>query len=96
MLFSYGEAQITIVIQVVNYVLRGWITNLESQGSAALPLLDDDSEGRKNSITRDLEFVRDGSKKTVGVRFFGSNFSVWDLISSFVKSRLESLEFKSP
>lgn len=56
---------------VVNYLLRGWIKNLETQGSVSLPLLDD-GENVLYNIARDLEFVRNGSRKPVRVRFFGS------------------------
>ncbi|KAJ6345389.1 hypothetical protein OIU78_008121 [Salix suchowensis] len=59
------------VPEAVNYLLRGWIKNLESHGSVALPL-HDDAEVVENSIARDLEFVREGSRKSVIVRFFGS------------------------
>ncbi|KAB5540986.1 hypothetical protein DKX38_013960 [Salix brachista] len=60
------------VPEAVNYLLRGWIKNLESHGSVALPL-HDDAEVVENSIARDLEFVREGSRKSVIVRFFGSS-----------------------
>ncbi|PQQ20945.1 pheophytinase chloroplastic [Prunus yedoensis var. nudiflora] len=82
------------VPEVVNYLLRGWIKNLETQGLVALPLLDA-SEGMQNNIARDLEFVRDGAKKVVNVRFFASKFSVWDFISSYIISRFRKLEPKS-
>ena len=51
----------SIAVQVVNYLLRGWIKNLESQGFVALPLLDDES-GRCD-VAKDLEFVLGKSKK---------------------------------
>lgn len=70
--------------QVVNYLLRGWIKNLETQGSVSLPLLDD-RENALCNIDRDLEFVRDGSRKSVRVRFFGSKFSLWNRIISFIR-----------
>jgi hypothetical protein len=69
----------------VNYLLRGWIENLETHGSVALPLLDDE-ESIKYSIAKDLEFLRDGSSKSVRVRFFGSSFSLWNMIRSLIKS----------
>lgn len=78
----------------MNYLLRGWIKNLESQGLVALPLLDA-QESMQINIARDLEFVRDGSKKSVKVRFFGSKFSFWDRISSYISSRFGKLELKS-
>ncbi|XVE74172.1 hypothetical protein DITRI_Ditri11bG0177700 [Diplodiscus trichospermus] len=82
------------VPEVVNYLLRGWIKNLESQGAVALPLLDD-MESIQNSITKGLEFVREGTKKSVAVRFFGSKFSLWKRIESYFKSRFGKLETKS-
>lgn len=78
----------------MNYLLRGWIKNLETGGLVALPLLDA-PEGMQNNIARDLEFVRDGAKKVVNIRFFASKFSVWDFISSYIISRLRKLELKS-
>ncbi|XP_022756862.1 pheophytinase, chloroplastic-like [Durio zibethinus] len=84
------------VPEVVNYLLRGWIKNLETKGAVALPLLDDmETESIQNSITRDLEFVREGSNKSVIVRFFGSRFSLWNRIESYFKSRFGKLETKS-
>ncbi|KAG7945786.1 hypothetical protein I3843_14G006500 [Carya illinoinensis] len=72
------------VPEVVNYLLRGWIKNLETQGSVSLPLLDD-RENALCNIDRDLEFVRDGSRKSVRVRFVGSKFSLWNRIISFIR-----------
>lgn len=76
------------VPEAVNYLLRGWIKNLESHGSVALPL-HEDSEVVENSIARDLEFVREGSRKSVIVRFFGSRFSIWNSFSSYIKSQFK-------
>ncbi|KAK8614422.1 hypothetical protein V6N13_122778 [Hibiscus sabdariffa] len=85
------------VPEVVNYLLRGWIRNLESKGAVALPLLDDlEMESIQSSISKDLEFVREGSKKSVMVRFLGSKFSLWNLITSYFRSRSGKLETKSP
>ncbi|KAK1553455.1 hypothetical protein Q3G72_035477, partial [Acer saccharum] len=82
------------VPEVVNYLLRGWIQNLESKGSVALPLLDD-TESIQYSIARDVEFVREGSKKSVSVTFYGSKFSLWNNIGSYIKSRFGRLGNKS-
>lgn len=82
------------VPEVVNYLLRGWIKNLETQGSVALPLLDD-GESIQYSIARDLEFVRDGSSKSVRVHFFGSRFSLWNMIRSLIKSHFGNSDVKS-
>uniref|UniRef100_A0A2N9IXV9 AB hydrolase-1 domain-containing protein n=1 Tax=Fagus sylvatica TaxID=28930 RepID=A0A2N9IXV9_FAGSY len=46
------------VPEVVNYILRGWIKNLETQGSFALPLLDD-GESVNYSIARESVFFGD-------------------------------------
>ncbi|GLT39682.1 hypothetical protein SLA2020_138600 [Shorea laevis] len=83
------------VPEVVNYLLRGWIKSLESQGSVSLPLLDD-TESIQTSINKDLEFMREGSKKSVRVRFFGLRFSVWDRITSYLKSRFGTLDVQCP
>ncbi|KAB1224941.1 Pheophytinase, chloroplastic [Morella rubra] len=82
------------VPEVVNYLLRGWIRSLETQGSIAFPLLDD-GESIQYSIARDLEFVRDGSRKSVRVHFFGPKFSLWNMIASYVKSHLGKSDLKS-
>ncbi|XP_015881565.1 pheophytinase, chloroplastic-like [Ziziphus jujuba] len=82
------------VPEVVNYLLRGWIKNLESHGSITLPLLDD-SANVQSDITKDLEFVRDGAAKSVSVHFFGSEFSLWNQISAYVKSRFGNVQLKS-
>ncbi|CAN1316563.1 Pheophytinase, chloroplastic [Linum perenne] len=69
------------VPEVVNYLLRGWIKNLESNGSFPLPLLDDDDDGQsvQNSTAKSLEFGREeGSKKSVLVRFVGSDLTFWE------------------
>lgn len=78
----------------MNYLLRGWIGNLESKGSVPLPLLDD-PENVQYGTTRDLEFVREGSRKSVRVQLYGSKFSFWNRILSFVKSHSETLEISS-
>ncbi|KAF8403757.1 hypothetical protein HHK36_011862 [Tetracentron sinense] len=82
------------VPEVVNYLLRGWIGNLESQGSVVLPLLDDPTS-IQYGISRDLEFVREGSRRLVRVHFFGSRFSVWSWIGSYVKSLVKGLRISS-
>ncbi|KAI3425599.1 AB hydrolase-1 domain-containing protein [Psidium guajava] len=82
------------VPEVVNYLLRGWIKNLESRGSVALPLLDD-SETIQHSIAKDLEFAREGAKRSVEVRFIGSTSLLWNRISSFVGSHVGKLKVKS-
>ncbi|OVA16435.1 hypothetical protein BVC80_243g48 [Macleaya cordata] len=78
------------VPEVVNYLLRGWIRTLESQGSVALPLLDD-PESAEYGVSRELAFVREGSQKEVRVHFFGSKSSIWNRISSDIKSHIMEL-----
>ncbi|XP_024982737.1 pheophytinase, chloroplastic [Cynara cardunculus var. scolymus] len=80
------------VPEVVNYLLRGWIKNLESEGFVALPLLDDES-GRYD-VAKDLEYMRDGTKRSVRVLLYGSEFSMWSKLSSLVNTQLESLTMK--
>lgn len=80
------------VPEVVNYLLRGWIKNLESQGFVALPLLDDES-GRYD-VAKDLEFVRDGAKRSVRVLFHGSESAIWSRLSYFFSNQLEKLTIK--
>ncbi|XP_021736483.1 pheophytinase, chloroplastic-like [Chenopodium quinoa] len=81
------------VPEVVNYLLRGWIKSVESKGSITLPLLDD-PEAVQYDLTKDVEFIREGSKKLVRVRFFGSQFSLWKLIQSQIKDRFRNLRLK--
>ncbi|KAI4333064.1 hypothetical protein L6164_017916 [Bauhinia variegata] len=76
------------VPEVINFLLRGWIRNLESQGSVSLPLLDD-PDSLKHTISRELEFIREGARKSVMVRFLGSNFSLWNKLRSYINSRFK-------
>lgn len=73
---------------MVNYLLRGWIENLESDGSVMLPLLDGSESSDDYDVIKDLEFMSEGSKKSVRVEFRGSKLSVskW-LISVFKVKR---------
>lgn len=80
------------VPEVVNYLLRGWIKNLESQGFEALPLLDDESG--QLDVAKDLEFVRDGTKRFVRVRFYGSKSSIWNELTSFLNTQLQDVSMK--
>ncbi|KAL2478336.1 Pheophytinase [Forsythia ovata] len=76
------------VPEVVNFLLRGWIKNLESHGSVALPLLDN-PEKVNYDVRADLEFAREGSRKSVRVQYHGSGFSLWSWLSSRFKPLLE-------
>ncbi|XP_051147290.1 pheophytinase, chloroplastic-like [Andrographis paniculata] len=71
------------VPEVVNFLVRGWIKNVETGGSAALPLLD--GEPANTLVTKDLEFSRRGRRKSVRVQFHGSEFSAWDLVRLSLK-----------
>ncbi|CAL1394548.1 unnamed protein product [Linum trigynum] len=79
------------VPEVVNYLLRGWIKNLESSGSFALPLLDDGQTVQTNTAKR-LEFARKGSKKSVTVQFVGSGLTFWEQMKFHITSRLGKLK----
>lgn len=80
-------------MQVVNYLLRGWIKNLESHGSVPLPLLEE-PEFEEYGLVRDVEYVKEeGSKKSVQVRYLGSNFSFWNEAVSFVRSNIAKVKF---
>ncbi|ERN00289.1 hypothetical protein AMTR_s00107p00041300 [Amborella trichopoda] len=79
------------VPEVVNYLLRGWIGSLESRGSMALPLLDDHEYALQSGISRDVEFDKEGKRKSVQVRFFGSNASIWNQLSFYVRSWIKKL-----
>lgn len=76
------------VPEVVNYLLRGWIKNLESNGSAPLSLIEE-PEFEEYGVYRDLEYVREGGpKKSVRVRFLGSRFSFWNEAVDFLRSNI--------
>ncbi|KAJ0751321.1 putative pheophytinase [Helianthus annuus] len=79
-------------MQVVNYLLRGWIKNLESQGFVALPLVDDES-GRFD-VAKDLEYVRDGKKRSVRVQFYGSETSIWSRLTSYFNTQFQNVNIK--
>ncbi|XP_010558906.1 PREDICTED: pheophytinase, chloroplastic-like [Tarenaya hassleriana] len=81
------------VPEVVNYLLRGWIQHLESGGSSSLPHLED--EDSESSIARELEFPRDGSKKSVNLRLYGSKYSLWRQVGSYLRSNLSLVLKKS-
>lgn len=81
------------MVQVVNFLLRGWIKNLESDGRISLPLLEDAESTQ--SVERELEFVREGVQKSVKVRFYGSGSSLWDQMRSNLKHGFRKLKFKS-
>ncbi|XP_073140382.1 pheophytinase, chloroplastic [Henckelia pumila] len=77
------------VPEVVNYLLRGWIKNVESKGSAVLPLLDDSESAEYDNVTKDLEFSRGGSKKSVRVQFLGNTtFSFREWLNFHFKRRI--------
>ncbi|XP_027113921.2 pheophytinase, chloroplastic [Coffea eugenioides] len=77
------------VPEVVNFLLRGWIRNVESQGSAALPLFDS-AENFQNDFAKDLEFVREGSRKLARVQIYGSESSFWKRMISLIKSQFDT------
>lgn len=75
-------------VQIVNYLLRGWIKNIESDNSVALPLLDY-PESIEYDVVKELEFVRQGMKRSVKVQFYGSVTSQWERLGMFLKSRFQ-------
>lgn len=80
--------------QVINYLLRGWLKNVESEGSVNLPFLED-SSFEEHGVSRELEFVRTGSKKSVSVRLFSSQISLWSQLSSFLKRHASNIRVVS-
>ncbi|XP_020114200.1 pheophytinase, chloroplastic [Ananas comosus] len=77
------------VPEVVNFLLRGWIKNLESQGSVPLPFLEE-PEYIQSSMSREVEYVKEGSRKSVQVRFLGSKSSFWNQMGSFLRSSISN------
>jgi len=70
---------------------------VESQGSISLPLLDDLVSEEEGNVW-ELEFMREGSRKSTMVRFFGSRISILDRIRSYIdnpRSRLRNSAAKS-
>uniref|UniRef100_A0A0E0E1N9 Uncharacterized protein n=1 Tax=Oryza meridionalis TaxID=40149 RepID=A0A0E0E1N9_9ORYZ len=80
-----GILRKTAKIPVINYLLRGWLKNVESEGSVGVPFLEEPRYA-ENGVSRELEFVRGGSKKSVHVRLFGSKISLWSQLRSLLKS----------
>jgi hypothetical protein len=79
----HGICNTFSIPQVINYLLRGWLKNLESEGSIDLPFLEEPSFA-EYGVSKELEFFRDRSKKSVGVRLYGSKISLWNQLSSFL------------
>uniref|UniRef100_A0A0D9VM02 AB hydrolase-1 domain-containing protein n=1 Tax=Leersia perrieri TaxID=77586 RepID=A0A0D9VM02_9ORYZ len=77
------------VPEVINYLLRGWLKNVESEDSIEIPFLEDPNYA-EDGVSRELEFVREGSKKSVRVRLFGSKISLWGQVSTFLKYGLSN------
>ncbi|XP_062228842.1 pheophytinase, chloroplastic [Phragmites australis] len=77
------------VPEVINYLLRGWLKNLESEGSINLPFLEEPSYA-EHGVSRELEFVREGSRKSVSVRLYGSKISLWSQLSSFLNTNVSN------
>ncbi|XP_014522847.1 pheophytinase, chloroplastic [Vigna radiata var. radiata] len=73
------------VPEVINFLVRGWMRNVESEGSISLPLLDDLVSVKEGNVW-ELEFVREGSRKSAMVRFFGSRISLLDRIRSYINN----------
>ncbi|XP_009764564.1 pheophytinase, chloroplastic isoform X1 [Nicotiana tabacum] len=75
--------------EVVNFLLRGWVRSLESHGSVALPLLET-PENVDYDIARDLEFSREGLKRSVLVQFYGSMIPHWKRVSTYLKTQFQN------
>jgi hypothetical protein len=67
---------------------------VESKGLVDLPFLDDPSY-EEHGVSRELEFVRTGSTKSVSVRLFGSRNSLWSQIGSFLKRHASNIRVVS-
>ncbi|XP_047338017.1 pheophytinase, chloroplastic-like [Impatiens glandulifera] len=75
------------VPEVVNYLLRGWIKSVESRFCVKFPLLEE-AQNDEYGVAREMEFVREGSRKSVRVQFVGGNdISLWRRISSYIYSK---------
>lgn len=77
----------------MNFLLRGWIGNLETDGSVELPLLSEQESNAFNASS-DLEFPRDGSQKSVKGPVFRFQILVLELDELFCPSSLGRLRIQ--
>lgn len=78
-----GHCPHSEVPEVVNFLLRGWIGNLESEGFMALPLLDEPDLVQPDHW-REMEFMKMGLRRSVQARVVASESSFWyHLLSVF-------------
>lgn len=83
------------VPEVVNFLLRGWVKALESQGLTPLPLLEE-LDYPEYSLSRDVEFLKEGYRKSVRVNLMGSSgVSVWNQIRWLLRSRNRNPRLRS-
>ncbi|OAY84916.1 Pheophytinase, chloroplastic [Ananas comosus] len=75
--------------EVVNFLLHWWIKNLESQGSVPLPFLEE-PEYIQYGVSREVEYAKEGSRKSVQVRFLGLKSSFWNQMGSFLRSSISN------
>lgn len=59
---------------------------METEGLVGLPLVGAQDSIGEDNVVKDLEFLREGSKKSVSVRLYGSPSSVLDRITSLFKT----------
>eukprot|EP01018_Ginkgo_biloba_P029226 Gb_35057 [translate_table: standard] len=82
------------VPEVVNFLLRGWIRSLESEGSVAYPL-HDNPDLLQSNFWREMEFVKKGSRKSVGARVVANESSFWHHLLSVSGSLFSKLGIKA-
>lgn len=75
------------VPEVINYLLRGWLRSLESEGLIDMPFLEEPSYA-EHGVSRELEFIREGSRKSVSVRLYGFKISLLSQLSSFLDTHV--------
>lgn len=68
-------------VQVVNFLVHSWIQNLESTSSVSFPLIEE-GENTDQGVTKNVEFFRKGTRRSVDVHFHGFNKSVWGWVRS--------------
>uniref|UniRef100_A0A0C9S9C3 TSA: Wollemia nobilis Ref_Wollemi_Transcript_1363_2663 transcribed RNA sequence n=1 Tax=Wollemia nobilis TaxID=56998 RepID=A0A0C9S9C3_9CONI len=90
-----GHCPHSEVPEVVNFLLRGWIKSIESEGSMALPLHEDPNL-LQSEFWRKIEFERRGSKKSVRTCVVTMKRSFWHNLLSIFRSFLRKFEDATP
>lgn len=89
-----GHCPHSEVPEVVNFLLRGWIRSVESEGSIPLPLLDDPNLVQPDQW-REMEFMKMGRRRSVQARVVESASSFWYHLLSVIQSLFKNFGAKT-